>query len=74
VLLLLLLTVKILDAKRSQQLGIIMSSKRLDYHKVHEAIFQFDTELFSSETMNAIYTIRPTVDEITAIEVKTIDH
>ncbi len=61
--------VKLLEAKRSQQLGIIMSSKHLDYHIVHDALIGFDTEVLSFETLNAIYAVRPTEDEIKTIEV-----
>ncbi len=61
--------VKLLEAKRSQQLGIIMSSKHLDYQIVRESLIGFDTEVLSFETLNAIYAIRPTDDELKTIEV-----
>ena len=39
--------VKLLDSKRSQALGILISSKRLDAHIVRDALLNFDKYLLS---------------------------
>lgn len=60
--------VKLLEAKRSQQLGIIMSSKHLDGQIVRDAIIAFDNQVLSFETLNSVYDIRPQDDELKLIE------
>jgi hypothetical protein len=60
--------IKLLDAKRSQAIGILMSSKRLDSQIIREALLSFDNQLLSFETLNSIYMIRPQDDEIKMIQ------
>jgi hypothetical protein len=61
-------SVKILDSKRSQAIGILISSKRLDACVIRDAVMGFDNQLLSIETLNSIYAIRPQDDEIRAIQ------
>ena len=60
--------VKLLDAKRAQQLGIIMSSKHLDIQVVRDSLVGFSGDVLNFETLNAIYSVRPTEDEVKQIE------
>lgn len=60
--------VKLLDAKRSQQIAILMTSQRLDSHIIRDALISFDNQLISFETLNSIYAIRPQEDELRQIQ------
>lgn len=60
--------VKVLDAKRSQSIGILMSSKRLDSNVIRDALMSFDNQLLSFEILSSIYVIRPQEDELRAIQ------
>lgn len=60
--------VKLLEAKRAQQLGIIMSSKHLDIQVVRDSLIDLSSDVLNYETLNAIYSVRPTEDEIKQIE------
>ena len=62
--------VKLLDSKRSQQIGILMSSQHLDSQIVRDTLLGFDSQVLSYETLNSIYAIRPQEDELRAIQVK----
>ena len=59
--------VKLLDSKRSQAIGILMSSQRLDSQLVREALLEFDNQLLNYETLNSIYLMRPQEDELRTI-------
>ncbi len=59
--------VKLLESKRSQAIGILMTSKRLDYHTISDALLHFDNQLLSFETLSSIYALRPTEDELKTI-------
>lgn len=41
--------VKLLDSKRSQSIGILISSQRLDAQIIRDALLGFDNELLRSE-------------------------
>jgi len=58
---------KLLDSKRSQAVGIFISSKRLDSQIIKDALIGFDSQLLSHETLNAIFNIRPHDEEIRMI-------
>ena len=60
--------IKILDSKRSQAIGILMTSKRLDSSLIRDALMGFDNQLLSYETLNSIYVIRPQEEELRAIQ------
>jgi hypothetical protein len=59
--------VKLLDSKRSQSIGILMTSQRLDSQLIKDALINFDNEIFSYETLSAIFAIRPQEDELRCI-------
>jgi ElaB/YqjD/DUF883 family membrane-anchored ribosome-binding protein len=60
--------VKLIDSKRSQAIGILMSSKHLDAQLVRDTMIGFDNQLLNHETLNAIYIIRPNEEEIRVIQ------
>ena len=60
--------VKLLDSKRSQSIGILMTSQRLDSATIREALLGFDNQLLSYETLSSIYAIRPQEDELRTIQ------
>lgn len=59
--------VKLLDSKRSQAIGILMTSQRLDASLIREALIGFDNEIISYETLNSIFVLRPQEDELRMI-------
>lgn len=59
---------KLLDQKRSQNVGILVSSKHLEIAEVENAIYNFDTSVVALDTLQALYEIRPTSDELKAIK------
>jgi hypothetical protein len=61
-------SIKLLDSKRSQSIGILITSKRLDSQLIRDALINFDNKLLSYETLNAIYAIRPQEDELRLIQ------
>ena len=62
-------SIKLIEAKRSQQLGIIMSSKHLDTQVVRDSLIGFDSNVLNFETLSSVYETRPTDDELKVIEV-----
>jgi hypothetical protein len=60
--------IKLLDSKRSQAIGILITSKRLDLNVIRDALIEFNNELLSYETLNSIYAIRPQEEEIRTIQ------
>ena len=60
--------IKLIDSKRSQAIGILMSSKHLDAKLVRETILSFDNQLLNHETLDAIYAIQPNEEEIRLIQ------
>jgi hypothetical protein len=59
--------VKLLDSKRSQAIGILMSSKHLEATSIRKALLDFDITLLNFEILNSIYDIRPQDDELRMI-------
>lgn len=61
-------TMKILDTKRSQAVGIFMSSLHIGIDEVREAIVDADTAALDIEAMEAIYELRPQGNELEKIK------
>ncbi|CAH1408134.1 unnamed protein product [Nezara viridula] len=60
--------IKILDSKRSQNVGILSSSLHLDFTEIEHAIYHFDTTVVSLESLQQIYDVRATEQELEAIK------
>uniref|UniRef100_A0A0L8HL97 FH2 domain-containing protein n=1 Tax=Octopus bimaculoides TaxID=37653 RepID=A0A0L8HL97_OCTBM len=60
--------VKLLDSKRSQALGIFLSSLRLEMADIENAILSFDTSLMDLEKLKTLYDIRGEKAELQKIE------
>ncbi|XP_070576412.1 protein cappuccino-like [Ptychodera flava] len=58
---------KVLDNKRSQNIGILISSLRLDMDDIKKAVMDVDTSDIDIEILQSIYDIRPQSDEIKKI-------
>ncbi|KAG8232947.1 hypothetical protein J437_LFUL013375 [Ladona fulva] len=58
---------KILDSKRSQNVGILASSLHVDFSEIENAIYNFDTSVISLEALQQIYEVRATKEEIEKI-------
>lgn len=50
-------SIKILDSKRSQNVGILIKSLNLDIEHVKQAIFEFDLSVINSEVLEKILEI-----------------
>lgn len=59
---------KVLDSKRSQNIGIIVKSMHVDFAEVENAIYNCDTSVVSLEVLQQILEIRASADELSAIE------
>ena len=59
---------KILDTKRSQAVGIFVSSLHIGTEEVREAIINADLSTLDIETMEAIYDLRPQDNELEKIK------
>lgn len=59
---------KLLDQKRSQNVGILISSLRLDISEVENAVYNFDTSVVDLEALQKIYEVRPNVEELQLIK------
>ncbi|XP_022247825.1 protein cappuccino-like [Limulus polyphemus] len=59
---------KLLDQKRSQNVGILISSLHLEISDVENAVYNFDTSVVDADTLQAIYEVRPSADEIEQIK------
>lgn len=46
---------KILDSKRSQNVGILSSSLHVDFSEIENAIYNFDTSVVNLEALQQIY-------------------
>lgn len=46
---------KILDSKRSQNVGILSSSLHVDFSEIENAIYHFDTSVVNIEALQQIY-------------------
>ncbi|XP_065207335.1 formin-2-like [Planococcus citri] len=60
--------IKLLDSKRSQNVGILASSLHLDFSEIENAVYNFDTSVVSLEVLQQIYEIRATDEEIALIK------
>lgn len=58
---------KLLDAKRSQAIGIFISSLHLQASEIETAILEFDMSSLSLETLNTLYEQRPEDAELELI-------
>ncbi|KAK9880093.1 hypothetical protein WA026_008609 [Henosepilachna vigintioctopunctata] len=60
--------VKLLDSKRSQNVGILAQSLHVDFQEIENAVYNFDTSIVSLEALQQIYEARGTQDEIDLIK------
>ncbi|XP_013876040.1 formin-2 [Austrofundulus limnaeus] len=60
--------VKLLNNKRSQAVGILMSSLHLDMKDIQHAILNLDDNVVDMETLQALYEIRAQQEELDKIE------
>ncbi|XP_044733985.1 protein cappuccino-like isoform X2 [Chrysoperla carnea] len=60
--------VKILDSKRSQNVGILAQSLHVDFSEVENAIYNFDTSVVNLESLQQIYEARATKEELSQIK------
>jgi len=61
-------SIKILDSKRSQNVGILVKSLNLDIENVKNAVFEFDLSVISLETLEKILENRATPDELSMLK------
>ena len=59
---------KLLDPKRSQNVGIFIKSKQLEISEVENCIYNFDNSVIDFETLNGIKENQGTSDEISMIK------
>ncbi|GFQ85170.1 formin-2 [Trichonephila clavata] len=59
---------KLLDQKRSQNVGILISSLRIEIADVENAVYNFDTSTLDLDALQALYEIRPTSEELQLIK------
>ncbi|XP_062299041.1 formin-2 [Scomber scombrus] len=60
--------VKLLNNKRSQAVGILMSSLHLDMKDIHHAVLNLDNTVVDLETLQALYENRAQQEELDKIE------
>ncbi|XP_047002807.1 formin-2-like [Schistocerca americana] len=58
---------KLLDSKRSQNVGILSSSLHVEFSEIENAIYNFDTSVVNLEALQQIYDSRPTEEEVSLI-------
>lgn len=49
--------VKLLDSKRSQNVGILAQSLHVDFQEIENAVYNFDTSIVSLEALQQIYEV-----------------
>lgn len=59
--------ITVLDNKRSQMVGILISSRHLDVQEVESAVFNLDTSIIDLETLQKIFELRATEEELTTM-------
>ncbi|XP_073825126.1 formin protein cappuccino isoform X6 [Musca autumnalis] len=59
---------KVLDSKRSQNVGIISRSSHVDFCEIEHAIYHVDTSVVSLETLQQIINIKATNEELELIK------
>ncbi|XP_018575430.1 protein cappuccino isoform X2 [Anoplophora glabripennis] len=60
--------IKLLDSKRSQNVGILAQSLRADIQEIENAIYNFDTSIISLEALQQIYEVRANSEELELIK------
>ena len=60
-------TIKILDSKRSQNVGIFVRSMHVDFAEIEHAIYHCDTSVVSLEKLQKIMEIKATTEELILI-------
>ncbi|CAB3247534.1 unnamed protein product [Arctia plantaginis] len=60
--------VKILDSKRSQNVGILAQSLHVEFSEIENAIYNFDTSVVSLEALQQIYELRASDEELCLIK------
>ncbi|XP_050346682.1 protein cappuccino isoform X2 [Nymphalis io] len=60
--------IKILDSKRSQNVGILAQSLHIEFSEIENAIYNFDTSVVSLEALQQIYELRATEEELFLIK------
>ncbi|XP_070509313.1 protein cappuccino-like isoform X2 [Chironomus tepperi] len=66
--------IKILDSKRSQNVGIFVRSIHVDFAEIEHAIYHCDTSVVSQETLQNIMAIRATNEELSMIKEAKASH
>jgi formin 2 len=61
-------TIKVLDSKRSQNVGIFVRSIHVDFAEIEHAIYHCDTSIVNQETLQNIMAIKATNDELALIK------
>jgi formin 2 len=61
-------TIKVLDSKRSQNVGIFVRSIHVDFAEIEHAIYDCDTSVVSQETLQNIMSIKATKEELGMIK------
>ncbi|RXG70366.1 Formin-1 [Armadillidium vulgare] len=59
---------KVLDNKRSQNVGIFITSQHLDISDVENAVYNFDTTTLDLEVLQQVYEVRGSSEEIEMIK------
>lgn len=49
--------VKLLDSKRSQNVGILAQSLHIDFQEIENAVYNFDTSIVNLESLQQIYEV-----------------
>ncbi|XP_021203910.2 protein cappuccino isoform X2 [Bombyx mori] len=60
--------VKILDSKRSQNVGILAQSLHVEFSEIENAVYNFDTSVVSLEALQQIYELRASEEELAMIK------
>lgn len=66
--------IKVLDSKRSQNVGIFVRSIHIDFAEIEYAIYHCDTSVVSLETLQHIMEIKATKEELNAIKDAVASH
>lgn len=61
-------TIKVLDSKRSQSVGIFSRSLHFDFAEIEHAIYSCDTSIVSLETLQQLMEIKATTEELALIK------
>ncbi|KAB0794648.1 hypothetical protein PPYR_11487 [Photinus pyralis] len=59
--------IKILDSKRSQNVGILAQSLHVEFAEIENAVYTFDTSIVSLEALQQIYEVRAIPEELRQI-------